>query len=116
MTTAKSDGSEQCPCCGDELGVPVERVKSGEFAHISGTEGDCPDCKRAEAELAGRARIAAIRRVLTEGASKVDGVLVDSFTASAITQVYDALNEHNRKHYSTLTIGKMASIAWRFAK
>ncbi len=42
-----------CPCCGDPLGVPVSLVPAGQFAHITGTEGDCPDCAKAEAIHAG---------------------------------------------------------------
>lgn len=64
----------------------------------------------------GADRIAKVRRVLTEGCLKIDGALVDSFTASAITQVYDALNDQNKAKFAALSIGRMASVAFRFVK
>jgi hypothetical protein len=41
---------------------------------------------------------------------------LDSFSASAITQVYDALNEENKAKFAKLRIDKMAGLAFRFVK
>lgn len=43
-------------------------------------------------------------------------VILDSFSASAIVQVYDALNETNRTKYETLSLQKMAKVAFKFVK
>ena len=62
-------------------------------------------------------RIAAIRQIVTEGQyAKIDGVMVDLFSASAIVRIYDALNEANREKYSTMTAPKMAVIAFKLIK
>lgn len=62
-------------------------------------------------------RIAAIRRIVTEGQyAKVDGLTVDLFSASAIIKVYDALNEKNREHFAAMPAGKMAVIAFKLLK
>lgn len=40
-------------------------------------------------------------------------VVLDAFSASAIVTVFDALNEANRERYSTLTLTKMAHVAFK---
>jgi hypothetical protein len=40
---------------------------------------------------------------------------VDLFSASAIVQVYDAINEENKVKYGRLPLPKMASIAFKLA-
>ena len=46
-------------------------------------------------------------------ATKIDGVLVDLFTASAISQIYDKVNPMNKKKMERLPIKKLASAAMR---
>ena len=46
-------------------------------------------------------------------ATKIDGVLVDLFTASAISQIYDKVNPMNKKKMERLPITKLASAAMR---
>jgi hypothetical protein len=62
-------------------------------------------------------KIAAIRQIVTEHQyAKVDGCTIDAFSASAIIQVYDALNEENRAKFVGLSISHMASIAFKLCK
>lgn len=62
-------------------------------------------------------KIAAIRQITIEHQyAKVDGVMVDGFTASAIIQVYDALNEKNQQLFASFPIGKMARVAFQLVK
>lgn len=62
-------------------------------------------------------RIQALRDVLVHGYAKIDGYAVDSFTASAIIAVYDALNDANKAKYASMkTLRGMASVAWKFVK
>lgn len=59
----------------------------------------------------GMARIAAIRRIVEHHQyEKIDGLMVDGFTASAILQVYEAVNETNQAKLRKLPIPKMASV------
>ena len=62
--------------------------------------------------------VEACRLIKTElGYSKFRGVLVDSFTASAIVAVYDALNEDNRKKFEAVDdVKKMAKVAFSLIK
>ena len=51
-----------------------------------------------------------------KSAKKIDGVMVDSFTASAISQVYDKVNAANKKKMEKLPIKKLADLAMKFIK
>ena len=67
------------------------------------------------------ALVDAIRTVADSKAyAKVNGTMVDLFSASAIISVYDALNESNRAKYAAIGlkrgIGAMASIAFSLLK
>ncbi len=62
-------------------------------------------------------RIAAIRRIVDEKQyAKVDGQMIDLFTASHIVQVYDALSEANRAKFASFTAPKMGMIAYKLTK
>ena len=53
--------------------------------------------------------------VKKKSAKKVDGVLLDLFTASAIIQVYDAVNSKNKKRMDGLKLKQLADIAFKLA-
>lgn len=62
-------------------------------------------------------RIAAIRAIKdSRQYAKVDGCMVDLFSAGAICAVYDALNEANREKFASLPAPKMATIAFKLIK
>ena len=48
-----------------------------------------------------------------KAAKKIDGVMVDSFTASAISQIYDKVNDANKKKMEKLPIVKLADLAFK---
>ena len=48
-----------------------------------------------------------------KSAAKIDGVMVDSFTASAISQIYDKVNDANKKKMDSLPITKLANLAFK---
>lgn len=58
-------------------------------------------------------RMSAIRKVVAEKTyAKVDGTMIDLFTASAIVNVYDALSDPNKAKFSSLPAGKMGILAF----
>ena len=62
----------------------------------------------------GEDRIAAIRAVVNAGQyAKVDGVMMDLFSASLICQVYDALSDENKKKFTSYSAPAMAEIAYK---
>jgi len=60
-------------------------------------------------------KIDRLRWVLEHGAARIDGVMVDRFSASAIVQVYDALSEKNKANYLTMSVRRMAEVAFKIA-
>ena len=54
--------------------------------------------------------------VSKKSASKIDGVTVDMFTASAISQIYDKVNDANKKKMEKLPINKLAALAMKMMK
>lgn len=62
-------------------------------------------------------KLAALRDIVkSHQYAKIDGVMVDGFSASAMVQVVDALNPENRQKYLSLSISKMATVAFRLCK
>lgn len=62
-------------------------------------------------------RINAIRKIVTEGQyAKVDGTMIDGYSASAILKVYDNLNDENKARFASLPAGKMGEVAWKVLK
>lgn len=62
-------------------------------------------------------RIAAFRAIVAACQyAKIDGTMIDLFTASTVVQVYDALNEANRAKFAALPAGRMALVAFKLTK
>ena len=51
--------------------------------------------------------------VADKQAAKIDGVMVDMFTASAVTQIYDKVNDANKKKMEKLKAPKLADLAFK---
>jgi hypothetical protein len=62
-------------------------------------------------------KISAIREIVTNKQyAKIDGVMVDLFSASAIITVYDHIDGPNREMFAKMPIAKMAAIAFKVIK
>ena len=76
-------------------------------AHYLGTYGEHVNITPAK-------RLAALRKVVeSRTAAKIEGVLVDLFSASLIVQVYEALSERNKVIFAAMPIGQMGKVAFR---
>ena len=65
----------------------------------------------------GEQRIAAIRQIVERGQyAKVDGCMIDLFSAGAIVAVYNALSEKNQARYAAFFAPQMAKIAFKLVK
>lgn len=61
-------------------------------------------------------RIAAFRQIIDEGAyAKIDGTMIDLFTANCVVQVYDALNDKNKANFSKMIAPRMGHVAFQLA-
>jgi hypothetical protein len=56
------------------------------------------------------------RVVLNKQYEKYKGVMLDTFTASAIIKVYDAVNDSNKKKLSKLKLPKLVDVVWKLLK
>lgn len=62
-------------------------------------------------------RLAALRKIVAEHQyAKIDGIMVDGFTASAIVLVHDAVSKQNQEKLLSMPIHKMANIAFQLVK
>ena len=62
----------------------------------------------------GLERIKAVRQIVESCQyAKVDGIMLDLYSASAILKVYDAINEANQAKYRALPVYRMADIAFK---
>ena len=59
-------------------------------------------------------RINAVRQIVTDCQyAKIDGIMLDLYSASAIIKVYDNLNEPNQIKYRGLPVYRMGEIAFK---
>lgn len=62
----------------------------------------------------GKERIEACRRIIKRGQyAKIDGTMVDLYSASVIVGVYDALSSAAKAKMETFSIGRMADVAYK---
>ena len=63
-------------------------------------------------------RVASLRRIVRRRQfEKIDGSIVDLFSASAILKVFDALEKpENKQKYMSMDVRGMSSIAWKLLK
>jgi len=62
-------------------------------------------------------RIAAFRNVVeNKSYAKIDGCMIDLFSANYVVQVYDALNPINREKFMTLVAPKAVKVAFQLVK
>tara|TARA_B100001559_G_C16426514_1_gene587675 strand:- start:94 stop:687 length:594 start_codon:yes stop_codon:yes gene_type:complete len=77
-------------------------------------EGKSLKNKKEELGEAKESVIDIARRVVdNKGAEKVKGVMLDTFTASAIVQVYDKVNDSNKKKMESMDLPKLAAAVWK---
>ena len=72
-------------------------------------EGKLAEAKETPVEVARRI-------VQNKQHEKYKGMMLDTFTASAIVQVYDAVNDANKKKLDSLKLPKLVNIVWKLLK
>ncbi len=88
----------------------VEEIEQIHRDDLAQTVKATPKVKR------GGDRMAKIRSVMTDGAKRMEGMLLDSFTASMLCQVHDALSPENQKDFASRPLAEMARIGWKLAE
>jgi len=72
-------------------------------------EGKLTEAKETPVEVARRI-------VQNKQYEKYKGMMLDTFTASAIVKVYDAVNDANKKKLDSLKLPKLVSVVWKLLK
>lgn len=86
-------------------------VEQNERDDLAGAIRETPKLKR------GTPRIERLRHIVEhKSAARIEGLLMDLFTASMLVQVYDALSETNRTKFLALPLRKMVSVGWSCVK
>ena len=87
-----------------EFGSEEYGLQTKEFEPVPGLDFDNP-------------KEAMLRQIVSDKErGKVEGVMVDLFTASAIVSVLDAINETNKEKLLALPVDRMADIAFKMMK
>lgn len=113
MTICAKNGADQidpalCRGCPDLDG---KTLCSGNFDLLPIIEA------KGKLPATGADRITAVREIVTNKQyAKIDGTLVDLFSASYIVAVYDALSPENQAKYANMSVRRMADIAFKVAK
>lgn len=62
-------------------------------------------------------RIVACRRIVANSQyEKIDGVLMDLFTASAVIKVYDTICDQNKELFLSVRLDEMVAMTWAVLK
>jgi hypothetical protein len=103
------NASEAMRKAGKEFGDPIAVKMSGYF--------DAKPIKE-ELDLTEESKtIAKVRDIVkTKGATKVDGFMVDTFSASAIIQIYDKVNDANKAKMDKMKVDKLADLAFKLMR
>lgn len=81
------------------------------------TVGEAHKVMEAVSSVQLKKREAAIRQIVQQHqAAKIDGVLVDAFTASGLVKMLDNLNPQNKTRFLGVSIEQMADIMWKVLK
>lgn len=61
--------------------------------------------------------LAVMRRIVSNHqAEKINGVMVDAFTASAFVKVYDAVDARKQEKLLSIPLGKAVEVVWKAFK
>lgn len=116
MSTITEQEQERCPNC---TAVTIRTV--------CGPEGEagphdivCDTCgfeTYIPGEAKARTRIEAVRAIVRDHeAARIDGYIVDAYTASMLVAVYDGLKPENQEKFGLLPLMKLVEIGWGAVK
>lgn len=95
---------QKCDCCGRVL----DQSKGEDIFFENLSIVLCTKCTESP-----RGKLFIMREIVKQKqAEEYLGVLVDMQTANLIVQVWENLNEKNRKKFGSLSIEKMGRLAW----
>lgn len=57
-----------------------------------------------------------LKNIVENGYSKIDGKMVDVFTASMLLKVYEALSDSNKEKFEKIPLVRLVDFGWRMMK
>lgn len=105
--------TEACPECGGNTSVIYDDRGLGDLGPFTilceeGHEFFVP------AEATARSRIGALRAIVRDHrAARIDGYIVDAFTASMLVTIYDALSPEAREKFGKPDLARLVDFGWR---
>jgi len=104
-----------CPeCKSTDVSVVIDDERLGEKGAYTIVCGACPCELHVPAEATARSRIGALRTIVREHrAARVDGYIVDAFTAQMLVKVYEALSPANREKFGKPNLEKLVNLGWK---
>lgn len=107
-----------CPECGGvEISILIEDEELGEAGPYTIICAECPAEFHVPAEATARSRIGKLRAIVREHqAARIDGYIVDAFTAQMLVKVYEALSPQNREKFGKPNLKRLVDLGWRVAR
>lgn len=103
-----------CPECGATTRVICDNAAVGELGAYDVMCMDCPWTMYVPEEATARSRISAIRAIVREHkAARIDGYIVDAFTAQMLLKMYEALSKENRERFGKPRLDRLVDLGWR---
>lgn len=106
--------SEPCPECGGATQVLFDDAELGERGVYTIMGIDCPHEFYVPAEATARSRIGALRAIVRDHkAARIDGYIVDAFTAQMLVKLYEALSPANREKFGKPRLERLVDFGWK---
>lgn len=102
--------------CGTEMKIHFlsDKGEAGPF------EATCPKCNTqmyVPEVASARSRIGKLREIVREhSAKRIEGYLVDAFTAGMLVAVYDALSPSSREKFGIPSMPRLVDFGWKVVK
>ncbi len=109
--------NDPCPDCGGTTRTICDDAVLGERGPYTVMCMDCPWTMDVPAEATARSRIGALRAIVREHkAARIDGFIVDAFTAQMLIKVYEALSPQNREKFGKPRLEKLVDLGWKVSQ
>lgn len=105
--------NDPCPECNGHVVLVLEDPVLGDQEAYTAMCDDCHWELHVPAEATARSRIGALRAIVRDHkAARIDGYIVDAFTASMLVKVYESLSPENRERFGKPDLMRLVNLGW----
>ncbi len=105
-----------CDSCGEPAHPVYDSEKLGEQGAYDIVCDSCGWEFFVPAEATARSRIAKVRQIANGNAARIDGYLVDRFTASMLLTVYNALSNESKAKFGKPSLPTLVDFGWKHVR